>query len=56
MEQETTLTVLRNQIGCIGVIQNNLGQIVICSAAHPAINVVPYLTGKDIGIRTLGFC
>ena len=54
MEQEATFAVLRNQIGCIGIIQNNLGQVVVCSAAYPAIQIIPNLTGENDCIRTLG--
>ena len=54
MEQEATFAVLRNQIGCIGIIQNDLRQVVVCSAAYPAIQIIPNLTGENDCIRTLG--
>ena len=54
MEQKAAFAILRNQIGCVGIIQNDLGQIVVRSAAHPAIQIIPNLTGDNDCIRTLG--
>ena len=51
--QESTLRGLADEVVCIGLIQNDLGEHVISTTAYSKVNIVLYLTADDLRIRSL---
>ena len=54
MEQEAASGILGNLFCCGSIVQDDLGQHRICPSANAAVDVVLDLTGKNVGIRSLG--
>ena len=53
MENESSRLVLRDLLGCGCVVQDDLGQYSVGSAAHTAVNVVADLSRQNVGIGAL---
>ena len=54
MEQEPASGILGDLFCCGSIVQDNLGQHRVCPSADAAVDVVLDLTGKNVGIRSLG--